>query len=499
MEYNDNRENEQRNKQPYGQQNRQQNELQYEPEVSAAQENLNTVQEQDARGIGPQVSKKSERKQKNKFWKGFAAGMALTAFAALCLVGVSSGIMMFAGNIANNSSAPANQEETEKQLNMNRISQKSQYIQRIIEKYFYFDEDLDKVEQSIYSGLIAGLEDPYAAYYDEETLKKVMETTEGIYCGIGAVVSQNLQTGVVTILRVYKGTPAEEAGLMAGDILYKVADMEVSGEDLDILVNQYVRGEEGTNVTIEVYRPSIEDYITVDVTRRRVETPTVEHEMLEDHVGYVLVTSFENITDKQFREAIEDLKSQGMERLVLDLRSNPGGTLDAAIGMMSYMLPDGLLFYDENKNGEGTKFVSENGKVWRISYTSTNPESSKQEFIEDAGELDIPTVILVDGNSASAAEAFTSAMRDFDRAKVVGTTTFGKGIVQTMIPLGDGSAVKMTTSQYFTKSGYNIHKQGLTPDVEVELDEEIVKKGVYTKEEDNQLQTAIETVKAMKE
>ena len=119
--------------------------------------------------------------------------------------------------------------------------------------------------------------------------------------------------------------------------------------------------------------------------------------------------------------------------------------------------------------------------------------------MEDAGELDMPTVILVDENSASAAEAFTSAMRDFDRAKVVGTTTFGKGIVQTMIPLGDGSAVKMTTSQYFTKSGYNIHKQGLTPDVEVELDEEIVKKGVYTKEEDNQLQTAIETVKAMKE
>ncbi|MDO4327645.1 MAG: S41 family peptidase [bacterium] len=452
MEYNDNRENEQRNK-----------------------------------------------KQKNKFWKGFVAGMALTAFAALCLVGVSSGIMMFAGNIANNSSASANQEEAEKQLNINRISQKSQYIQRIIEKYFYFDEDFDKVEQSIYSGLIAGLEDPYAAYYDEETLKKVLETTEGVYCGIGAVVSQNLETGVVTILRVYKGTPAEEAGLMAGDILYKVADMEVSGEDLDILVNQYVRGEEGTSVTIEVYRPSIEDYITVDVTRRRVETPTVEHEMLEDHVGYVLVTSFENITDKQFREAIEDLKSQGMERLVLDLRSNPGGTLDAAIGMMSYMLPDGLLFYDENKNGEGTKFVSENGKVWKISYTSANPESSKQEFMEDGGELDMPTVILVNENSASAAEAFTSAMRDFDRAKVVGTTTFGKGIVQTMIPLGDGSAVKMTTSQYFTKSGYSIHKQGLIPDVEVELDEEIVKKGVYTKEEDNQLQTAIETVKTIKE
>lgn len=436
------------------------------------------------------------KKQKNKFWKGFFSGMALTAFAALCLVGVSSGIMMFARNISN-SSASVNQGETEKQLNMSRISQKSQYIQRVIEKYFYFEEDVDKVEQSIYSGLVAGLEDPYAAYYDAETLKKVIETTEGVYCGIGAMVSQNLQTGLVTILRVYEGTPAEEAGLMAGDILYKIDDVEVAGQDLDILVNQYVRGEEGTTVTIEVYRTSIEDYVRVDVTRRRVETPTVEHEMLADNVGYVLVTSFENITDKQFREAIADLESQGMERLVIDLRSNPGGTLDAAIGMMSYILPDGLLFYDENKDGEGTKFVSENGKVWKISYTSTNPESSKQEFMDDTFELQMPMVVLVNENSASAAEAFTSAMRDFEKAKIVGTTTFGKGIVQTLIPLGDGSAVKMTTSQYFTKSGYGIHKQGLTPDVEVELDEELIKKGVYTKEEDNQLQTAIETVKGI--
>ena len=165
--------------------------------------------------------------------------------------------------------------------------------------------------------------------------------------------------------------------------------------------------------------------------------------------------------------------------------------------MMSYVLPDGLLFYDEDKNGNGTKFVSEDGIVWKISYTSENDETSKQEFLEDTHELDIPMVVLVNENSASAAEAFTSALRDFDWASVVGTTTFGKGIVQTLIPLGDGSAVKLTTSHYFTKSGYDIHKQGLTPDVEVELSEEVIKKGVFTKEEDNQIQKALEVVKTL--
>lgn len=433
---------------------------------------------------------KKAKKSHNSFGKGILVGIFSTIILLVVIVAVSTGMMMV------NSSSGTGNEDTEG-FHLSRIMQKSQYIQSIIERYFYFDEDFDAVEQGMYTGLVDGLGDPYAAYYTKEELDSVMEETEGVYCGIGAAVSQNLKTGVITILRVYEGSPAEEAGLMAGDILYKVDGIEATGQDLDLLVSQHVRGEEGTSVEIEVYRQSTDEYVTTNPVRRQVETPTVEHEMMEEKTGYVLVTSFENITDKQFRAAIEDLESQGMERLVIDLRNNPGGTLDSAIGMMSYILPDGLLFYDEDKNGNGTKFVSEDGAVWKISYTSEKDEASKQEFLEDVHELDMPIVLLVNENSASAAEAFTSALRDFDWASVVGTTTFGKGIVQTLIPLGDGSAVKLTTSHYFTKSGYDIHQQGLKPDVEIELSEELLKKGVFTKEEDNQIQKALEVVKTL--
>ena len=453
-------------------------------------ENQGESQEREQGSMQPVEEVKKTKKSHNSFGKGMFVGIFSTIILLAVIIAVSTGMMMV------NSSSGTGNENTEG-FHLSRIMQKSQYIQSIIEKYFYFDEDFDAVEQGMYNGLVDGLGDPYAAYYTKEELDSVMEETEGVYCGIGAAVSQNLKTGVITILRVYEGSPAEEAGLMAGDILYKVDGIEATGQDLDLLVSQHVRGEEGTSVEIEVYRQSIDEYVTATPIRRQVETPTVEHEMIEEEIGYVLVTSFENITDKQFRAAIEDLESQGMKRLLIDLRNNPGGTLDAAIGMMSYVLPDGLLFYDEDKNGNGTKFVSEDGIVWKISYTSENDETSKQEFLEDTHELDIPMVVLVNENSASAAEAFTSALRDFDWASVVGTTTFGKGIVQTLIPLGDGSAVKLTTSHYFTKSGYDIHKQGLTPDVEVELSEEVIKKGVFTKEEDNQIQKALEVVKTL--
>ena len=370
-------------------------------------ENQGESQEREQGSMQPVEEVKKTKKSHNSFGKGMFVGIFSTIILLAVIIAVSTGMMMV------NSSSGTGNENTEG-FHLSRIMQKSQYIQSIIEKYFYFDEDFDAVEQGMYTGLVDGLGDPYAAYYTKEELDSVMEETEGVYCGIGAAVSQNLKTGVITILRVYEGSPAEEAGLMAGDILYKVDGIEATGQDLDLLVSQHVRGEEGTSVEIEVYRQSIDEYVTATPIRRQVETPTVEHEMIEEETGYVLVTSFENITDKQFRAAIEDLESQGMKRLLIDLRNNPGGTLDAAIGMMSYVLPDGLLFYDEDKNGNGTKFVSEDGIVWKISYTSENDETSKQEFLEDTHELDIPMVVLVNENSASAAEAFTSALRDFD-------------------------------------------------------------------------------------
>ena len=275
-------------------------------------ENQGESQEREQGSMQPVEEVKKTKKSHNSFGKGMFVGIFSTIILLAVIIAVSTGMMMV------NSSSGTGNENTEG-FHLSRIMQKSQYIQSIIEKYFYFDEDFDAVEQGMYTGLVDGLGDPYAAYYTKEELDSVMEETEGVYCGIGAAVSQNLKTGVITILRVYEGSPAEEAGLMAGDILYKVDGIEATGQDLDLLVSQHVRGEEGTSVEIEVYRQSIDEYVTATPIRRQVETPTVEHEMIEEETGYVLVTSFENITDKQFRAAIEDLESQGMKRLLIDL------------------------------------------------------------------------------------------------------------------------------------------------------------------------------------
>ena len=242
---------------------------------------------------------------------------------------------------------------------------------------------------------------------------------------------------------------------MAGDVFYQIDDLEVTGDmDLDILVSQHVKGEEGTTVHLKMYRPGIDDYIEVDVERRQVEVQTVEYEMKDENLGYVSVSQFEEATTQQFTQAIEDLESQGMEGLIIDLRGNPGGVLDTAVDMLDYMLPDDLTEY------------SGNGKTLLVSTADRNGEGDSY-YCDDGHSLDIPVVILVDGNSASASEVFSGAMKDYGRAALVGTTTFGKGIVQTVFSLNDGSAIKLTTAHYYSPSGFDLHGIGIQPDVEI--------------------------------
>ena len=211
--------------------------------------------------------------------------------------------------------------------------------------------------------------------------------------------------------------------------------------------------------------------------------------MMENGIGYILVTQFEGVTAQQFKEAVDDLESQGMEKLIIDLRNNPGGLLDAAVEMAAYLLPDGTIVRTEYKNGKGDEYYSENGQLKADSTAGTR---LNQYPVEDGHELDIPMAILVNGNSASAAEVFAGAMRDFDRAVLVGTTTFGKGIVQSVIPFTDGDAIKITTAHYFTPSGFDLHGKGLEPDIPVELSEELLQQAVVELEDDNQVQAAVE-------
>ena len=413
-------------------------------------------------------------KRKLGFWLGFAAGlfvMLLLGAAISCFVVLS--LLRDYGTLDYNAAGTQGEITVENMnaapnpadLDYDRIDSKIRLLQKVINKNYLFDEDPEAVENSIYTGMMEGLGDPYSIYYTEEEYKKLTEDSSGTYSGIGALLQQNPETGICTIIKVFKGSPAEEAGLKNDDILFKVDGNEITGQDLDYFVTTYIRGEEGTDVEITVLRGDKLEEITMKVTRRSIDVPTVEYEMKENDTGYIQISEFELVTEEQFKEAVEALQAQGMKRLIIDLRNNPGGIVQTCVEMLDYMLPDGLLVYTAGRNGVGEKYYSDDGH-----------------------EVNIPTVLLVNGNSASCSEIFAGAYKDFGRARLIGTQTFGKGIVQFVIPLGDGSAVKVTTQHYYTPNGFDLHGTGIAPDVEIKPEEGDALNG----EHDAQLEKAME-------
>ncbi|MGL5434005.1 MAG: S41 family peptidase [Lachnospiraceae bacterium] len=443
-----------------------------------------------------------ERENKNKFWKGVLVGALVTAFAGLVIVGVATLISLVGRTVIDNQTrtqivqdSRRNNKDDVEHIDMEHVQKKVETLESYIDNFYLFDKDNEKLEDGIYQGLMSGLEDPYSVYYTVDAYQKMKESTEGKYCGIGAMVSQNAQTGIITIVRVFEGSPSEEAGLLPGDIIYKVEEEEVTGFDLDLLVSEHIRGLENTKVNITVLRAN--DYQELSITRREIEVPTVEHKMLADNTGYVMVSQFDIVTPSQFIEAIEDLEEQGMERLVIDLRGNPGGVLDTVVEMAAYILPEdrmeGMIVYTEDKNEKGAKYFCKDGKIQMTSNDGSGTDSRYPK--QDGHQLDIPIAVLINGNSASASEVFAGCMKDYEWATLVGTTTFGKGIVQHLIPLSDGTAIKLTTSHYFTPDGFDLHGKGIEPDVEIELDEELRTKVTVEPEDDNQLQKAIEVLK----
>ena len=416
-------------------------------------------------------------KRKLGFWLGFAAGlfvMLLLGAAISCFVVFS--LLRDYGTLDYNAAGTQGEITVENMnaapnpadLDYDRIDSKIRLLQKVINKNYLFDEDPEAVENSIYAGMMEGLGDPYSIYYTEDEYKKLTEDSSGTYSGIGALLQQNPETGICTIIKVFKGSPAEEAGLKNDDILFKVDGNEITGQDLDYFVTTYIRGEEGTDVEITVLRGDKLEEITMKVTRRSIDVPTVEYEMKENDTGYIQISEFELVTEEQFKEAVEALQAQGMKRLIIDLRNNPGGIVQTCVEMLDYMLPDGLLVYTAGRNGVGEKYYSDDGH-----------------------EVNIPTVLLVNGNSASCSEIFAGAYKDFGRARLIGTQTFGKGIVQFVIPLGDGSAVKVTTQHYYTPNGFDLHGTGIAPDVEIKPEEGDALNG----EHDAQLEKAMELLK----
>ena len=428
---------------------------------------------------------------KNKFWKGALVGALLTAFAGLIIVGMSLGIFLIGRTAIDGPQQAAESNQAENQngsLDVNRITKKITTLQQIIDKYYLFDEDTTQVEDWIYKGMMFGLNDPYTTYYTAEEYQKLNEDTEGEYHGIGVMISQNRGTGLITVIKVFKDTPAAEAGMRPGDILYKVGDMEVTGMDMDILVKDYIKGKDGSEVELTVFRQDEGEYVDLKMERRNVTVQTVEYQMLEDHVGYIAVSQFDVVTADQFKAAVDDLEKQGMKKLVVDLRNNPGGVLGTVVDMLDYILPDDLAI-------EGDKdLVRTNPEATLLVYMADKNGKGEQEYASDGHSLDIPMAVLVNGESASASEVFTGAMKDYGRATIVGTKTFGKGIVQNLIPLDNGTAIKMTTAHYYTPSGFDLHGKGIEPDVEVELKEELRNQITVDVKEDNQIEAALKAL-----
>lgn len=394
-----------------------------------------------------------EKKKKPGFGKGFAAGIIVAAALFFVITNVSS-ILQY--GISSKNTVLDKQTEA-------KIDALAQYIQET----YYEDVDIEDLKEGLYAGLFENL-DVYSQYYTAEEYEELYESTvSGTYCGIGASLQQDAETKTVTIIHVYDGSPAKEAGLLEGDLIVSADDYEANEMDLTEFVS-HIRGEEGTAVHLTVYRPDEGKNLEFDIERRNLVLPTVTSEMMGE-TGYIDVTEFTESTPEQFSDALEDLKEQGMKSLIVDLRANPGGMLDAVCDMLDEILPKGLLVYTEDKEGN------------RVEYNSTDDKA-----------LDLPLVVLVDGNSASASEIFAGAIQDRDAGTIVGTTTYGKGVVQTIRTMKDGSAFKITTNRYFTPGGTCIQDIGIEPDVEVEYEFLGGEDDSYSHEFDNQIRKALE-------
>lgn len=430
----------------------------------------NEMNQGAANNLYPKVPQQEPEpaKEKGMFLAGLLSGVVISALTASCIyVGIRI-TDIYQLRRAKQTSAEGTAAESI--VNDESVA-KLEVIEEVIDEYYFEEEDIDvnSMIEGMYAGMVASLGDPYSVYYTEDEWKALMQETEGIYYGIGAYISLDKTTGFGKINGVIENTPAQEAGLRENDIIYQIDGELAQGLELTEIVSR-IKGEAGTTVHLTLYREGEEDYLEVDVVRKQIESPTVNYEMLNDQIGYIQITEFDDVTVDQFAEALAVIKGSDAKGLVLDLRSNPGGSLSAVVDIARQILPRGLIVYTEDRAGEKVEY------------------SCKGE-----NELQIPLVVLVNGNSASAAEILAGAVKDYGTGTLIGTTTFGKGIVQRILPLTDGTALKLTVSAYYTPKGNNIHNIGIEPDIECEFDAD----AYYDEGMDNQLNRAVEEVTGM--
>ena len=368
--------------------------------------------------------------------------------------------------------------------------EKINQIQTILENHFKGELDHQAMLDAMFTGLLYGVGDRYTSYMPSAEFTRFMEMTRGTYVGIGAVVTR-AEDGSVLIVSPYVGSPAYNAGLLPGDRILYVDGSNIQANDLSVTIG-LIQGEKGTSVNLTIFREYNNETFDIDIIRATIEIPTIFYEMLDNidpreandildqfegidlgdtNIGYIRMTGFEGVTYQQFVDAFESLEEQGMDGLILDLRNNPGGRLDIVVNITDRLVPEGLITYIENARGQ------------------------RHEHLSDEDHIQIPFVILINGNSASASEVLSGAAQDHGVAVLVGEQSFGKGLVQDIFPLQDGSAIRVTIATYYTPLGRSIHGTGLTPDHVVEVDPQISARiHQIDREQDIQLHRAIEVI-----
>lgn len=346
-------------------------------------------------------------------------------------------------------------------------------VENYVKQNYLRDVDEKKLADGQLKGMLQSLEDPYSNYMTQDEFASFLQQTSGTYGGIGVVVTPG-DDNLITVVSPIEGTPGERAGIKSGDKIIKVNGVEYLGENMDQAV-KVMKGEANTKVTLTILRKNKEgknDIFDIEITREIIRLVTVKSNLIDDNIGYIKITSFDDLTYKDFKAELDKLGKRNIKGLIIDLRNNPGGLLDRCVQIADELLGEGDIVYTQTKSGKRT--YERSGKSM----------------------VDYPLVLLVNGGSASASEILAGAIKDHKRGTLIGTTTFGKGVVQRIHDLDDGSGLKLTISEYFTPNGTNIHGIGITPDIVVELPEGVEEIGVDNLKEDIQLRTAIEEIKS---
>ena len=350
------------------------------------------------------------------------------------------------------------------------IASKLTKYREIIDKYYLGDVDEEKLKEGAIKGYIEGLGDPYTEYISADEMEDYLSDTMGNFVGIGIYMVKNTEKGKIQVLAPIKGSPAEKAGIQAGDLILTVDGVDYSADEMTIASNK-IKGEEGTKVTIEVLRGA--EKLKFELTREKVKVNQVEGKVLSNNIGYIKFTSFDETTAEDFKNQYQELAKKGIQSLIIDLRNNGGGIVDQALQIADYVADkDSVLLYEVDKNNKET-----------VKKAKTDPI------------INMPIMILTNENTASASEILAGALKDLGKAKTVGTTTYGKGVIQQILKLSDGSGLKVTIEEYQTPNRNKIHKIGIAPDEEVKLPDSVTNVLNVTESEDTQLQKAIEMLK----